>query len=128
MTGYRIKLVAAVAAAGVLLTGIYISSKGNGTMEIDQERLKGSWVKVSTEKCARNYPAQIEFLADGIYKAPDGPDIGAIWHGGDWLLTEDRNLKMQASNDAMLSYTITFDGEHLALTDYADCTVLYRQN
>ena len=127
MSRRRAILVAAIAATALLIAGIYLRPTENKAVKIEQKNLIGIWVKVSTEICSRHYPKQIEFLSGGIYKAPDGPNSGAIWHGGEWLLTDDNQLKIQASNDAMIGYSATFDGNNLAITDYQDCTVQYQQ-
>lgn len=94
--------------------------------EISKESLAGQWRKITQEDCARQYPERLEFDAVGIYKAPGGPEAGALWHGGDFTADDGSTLTVQAANDAMLPYRVAaFDGERLTLEDEGGCRVDY---
>ena len=75
-------------------------------MELTAEALIGAWRRDAHAACKTIYPPVVEFLKNGLYAAPDGPAVGAIWHGGDWEIYQNKALRVQAANDAMLSYAV----------------------
>jgi len=123
------KGVAAVLAAAVLIVVSDGAAGGEGQYmtQVDESLLAGQWQKDTEEGCASRYPPRLTVRGGGIYEAPDGPEMGSLWHGGDWRAEEDA-LFIQAANDAMLSYRIIkLDRDQLVLADSAGCRVVYRR-
>ena len=98
-------------------------------MTVTVEALLGQWVKVAGGPRAAAYPPRIELREGGAYLAPEGPELGSIWHGGDWRLDQPETLVVQAANDAELRYrVVAFDGRTMTLRDGAGSTFTYRRD
>jgi hypothetical protein len=96
---------------------------------ISEQSLTGYWRKITEESCSSRYPAKLEFRAGGVYDAPEGPETGAYWHGGDWMITEDGRIVIQAANDAMVPYhVVEISGAQLTLEDNDGCRFTYRRD
>ena len=90
------------------------------------QALAGTWQKLSQDSCAVPYPDSLIFKPGGIYQAPGAPESGKHWHGGDYELTTDGDLKVQMANDAMKPYRITaLSAELLTIEDASGCQIRY---
>ena len=97
-------------------------------MATTAEQLLGTWRKATGEPCAGQYPPTIELRPQSVYLAPEGPQLGSIWHGGTWAVDAGVVLIVQASNDADLRYRIAdVDGATFTIIDARDCHVTYRR-
>ena len=96
---------------------------------VSEQSLTGYWRKITKESCSSRYPATLEFRAGGVYDAPDGPETGAYWHGGDWMIAEDGRIVIQAANDVMASYRVVeISDVQLTLEDSDGCRLTYRRD
>lgn len=97
-------------------------------LAISDQVLTGPWRKITEVSCSSRYPAQFEFRAGGVYDAQDGPETGAYWHGGDWVIAEDGWIVIQAANDAMMPYLVVeISDMQLTLEDSDDCRFTYQR-
>ena len=95
-------------------------------MELTTEAMIGAWKRGVHAPCNTIYPPVVEFLKNGIYAAPHGPAVGAIWHGGDWEIDQNKALRIQAAKDAMLSYAVDGLGAgQFVLVDSDGCRIPY---
>ena len=95
-------------------------------MKTGMQALAGQWEKQTTTPCARPYPSRLVLHPGGVYDAPGAAEEGALWHGGDWSVTEDR-LTMMMANDAMMSYALKIsDDGQLKITDPTGCEITYK--
>ena len=126
----RGKLLAATLAAAFLCTVAmeqFLFTE-NAVPGISDDVLTGPWRKITEESCSSRYPAQFEFRAGGAYDAPDGPETGAYWHGGDWGIAKDGRIVIQAANDAMMPYRVVeISDMQLTLEDSEDCRFTYQR-
>lgn len=118
------------AFAAILVLGLLLwardSQRGDMADQSRKTALLGVWQFASAEGCADRYPARVEFRQPGIYEAPDGPETGAIWHGGEWAITEAGEIAVMANNDAMLRYRIArLTESDLVLEGAGDCRITY---
>lgn len=89
-------------------------------------QLLGSWRKVTGAACAEQYPPTIELRPQSVYEAPEGPQLGSMWHGGSWRVEADGVLVVQAANDADLRYQISDAGASaFTIVDDRGCEVTY---
>jgi hypothetical protein len=113
------------AAALAVLSAAGHGLAGEGT--IATKDLTGRWLKATTDACAELYPAELLLRPGGIYEAPGGPEVGAVWHSGGWRL-EGGAFVIQMANDEMRPYRLeTPADDELAITDAEDCRVVYRR-
>lgn len=85
---------------------------------MSEQSLTGYWRKITEDGGSSRYPAKLELRAGGVYEAPGGPETGAYWHGGDWMIAQDGRIVIQVANDAMVPYKIIeFTGAQLTLED-----------
>jgi hypothetical protein len=97
-------------------------------MATTAEQLLGTWQKATGDACAERYPPTIELRPQSIYEAPEGPQLGSLWHGGSWTVEAGAVLIVQAANDADLRYRIAdVDGSAFTFIDDRDCRVTYRR-
>lgn len=97
-------------------------------LAITTETLLGRWAKATADACADRYPPGLEFRPGGVYLAPEGPEAGSLWHGGEWRVEAPDTLVVQAANDASLRYRIAAaDADAFTVIDEAACRVTYRR-
>ena len=126
----RGKNLAAASAAAVLIaaTAGRLAFTEDVVPTISEQSLTGYWRKITEQSCSSRYPAVVEFRAGGVYVAPDGPETGAYWHGGDWMIAADGRIVIQAANDAMVPYhVVEISGAQLTLEDNDGCRFTYRR-
>lgn len=107
------------------------SGELESTGEVTKPDLTGNWRKITSDKCAEQYPAELSFRDGDIYLVSMEiiqQDPAPIWQSGDYEVVDGENIKMQAANDAMLSYELTETaGGTLVFTDENGCTVEYER-
>lgn len=101
---------------------------GGAPVAMDEALLIGSWSRQPGERCGEIYPPQVEFRDRGVYFAPEGPNLGSIWHGGGWRLEGDATLVVEAANDANLRYRLVAAPDAITLTDDRGCEVRFRRD
>jgi len=111
-------------AAGAAIV-FCVAGMGEGWVAHEDD-LIGTWTKVPGEECASIYPPRIELRPHGAYLAPEGPQLGSVWHGGGWRL-EGGKLVVEAANDAELRYELVAEADSITLTDARGCRVGYRR-
>ena len=93
-------------------------------MELTADAMIGSWRRAAQVSCKTIYPPLVTFMKNGIYAAPDSPDAGAIWHGGDWEIDQDNALRVQAAHDALLKYSVDeLSADGFVLVDQDGCRI-----
>jgi len=123
---YEVRILATAALAAVAATA---PGRGEGApVAMDEAVLIGSWSKQPGERCGEIYPPQVEFRARGVYFAPEGPNLGSIWHGGGWRLEGNATLVVEAANDANLRYRLVAEPDAITLTDERGCEVRFRRD
>jgi hypothetical protein len=89
--------------------------------------LTGAWTKISKERCAEQYPDQLEFGSGGLYFGRKDGGGFTQWDAGTWQFDGAEQVKISTANDAIVPYTVNFSGEVLSFTDPEGCTIRYRR-
>jgi hypothetical protein len=95
---------------------------------VDAEKLLGSWTKTDRPPCAAQYPAELTFQANGLYRgSPEPPAQFTLWDVGTWKLTAPGRLAISTANDAVVPYDVTMSGDTLVFSDAEGCRFAYRR-
>ena len=97
----RSRILAAALAAAILclVAAEHLVSKEDEMPPMSEQSLTGNWRKITEDGASSRYPAKLEFRAGGVYDTPGGPEAGAYWHGGDWMIALDGRIVIQVAND-----------------------------
>lgn len=101
------------------------SSADTGDSTDNERSITGPWVLVDADGCSVDHPDEVTFTDDGIYTVVH--EGFSLWGGGDYEI-EASQLFVQDQRDAMVSYSISFDGDDLVLVGEEECTVRYRRS
>ena len=97
-------------------------------MALNQSSLVGSWKKATGSNCAEPYPAGLEFLADGTYRARnESSGDFSIWDVGTFSVTPDGLARLSTANDAVVAYGVTLSDNLLTFVAPDDCQIAYRR-
>ncbi|MCU0527718.1 MAG: hypothetical protein MUF72_23215 [Elainella sp. Prado103] len=88
----------------------------------------GTWQKVTIDECSRLYPDILQFTADQLYSSQAAPDQEfTLWDVGEYKVVSDREVKISAANDALLTYQYSLVDDRLTFQDANHCEFQYRK-
>lgn len=89
--------------------------------------LLGTWRKISSAECDRQYPDEIEFR-EATFLARKGPEQGFIvWDAGGWALSGEDEVMIEIATDEQVRYALSIDGDVATFTDREGCEFRYRR-
>jgi hypothetical protein len=89
--------------------------------------LRGTWRKISSAECDRQYPDEIEFR-EATYLARKAPGQGfVVWDAGGFQLTGDDGVKIEIATDEQVQYRFSLAGDVLSFRDRDGCEFRYRR-
>src|SRR4029453_1357047 len=85
----------------------------NGAMAVRRTELIGRWRRVGDEPAADAFPREVEFFADGTYRAAaDGTRRGA-WDEASFDVLDDGSVRIETANDRKVRYAADLDHDEL---------------
>ncbi len=89
--------------------------------------LRGTWQKISSEECDRQYPDEIEFR-EATYLARKGPGQGFIvWDAGGWQIAGPDEVKIEIATDEQVPYRFSVADDVVTFSDRDGCEFQYRR-
>ncbi len=96
-------------------------------MSLPTERILGKWHKVGDSPCAVKYPETLEFRDTDVYLSSVSEKVFSLWQSGDFELVDDRTIKIQIANDAMVKYVFEIVNDRLRFVDDEGCQFEYER-
>jgi hypothetical protein len=89
--------------------------------------LTGTWRKISSQGCDRQYPDEIEFR-EATYLARKGPGQGfIIWDAGGYQIVGPDEVKIEIATDEQVPYRFSVGGDVVTFNDREGCEFRYRR-
>jgi hypothetical protein len=89
--------------------------------------LRGTWRKVSSKDCDRQYPDEIEFR-DATYLGRKGAGQGFIvWDAGGFQVVAPDEVKIEIATDEQVPYRFSLEGDVVTFRDAEGCEFSYRR-
>lgn len=96
--------------------------------QLSPTTLAGHWIRIAqTPTDVEIYPEKIEFRADGCYLTPMRGNTFYEWQAGDFEIVDEAAIKIQISNDAMVSYHYKMSEGRLTFTAADGSSVSYKK-
>jgi hypothetical protein len=91
--------------------------------------LIGTWTRVTSSDCSRQYPATIRFEERGVYFAqPEAPGGFATWDSGSFTVSSASQVAISTANDAIITYQYALGASTITFVDPDGCRFEYRRD